>query len=71
MFLAVVWQSRLQGDSPVVEHGFVGIVVAGSRDELVDFRVFERPPEFHLLHREGSTSLPLPKLKPLCSSFLN
>lgn len=71
VFLAEVGQFLLEGGSSLFEHGLVGLVVARAGDEAEDFGVLQGAAQHHFLHSHRSTSLPLPKEKPLPSSFLN
>lgn len=71
MLLRKVRQSRLQRRPFLVQSRFVGVVVARPRNETQYFAVLERSSEYHFLSLETSTSLPLPKEKPLDWSRLN
>lgn len=71
MLLAGIGETGLERYGSVIKLRFVGIVVAWSGNELMDFGILEGSTELHFLNIEKNTSLPLPKLKPLCSSFLN
>jgi hypothetical protein len=71
VLLGVVWQLLPQRGSALVQRRLVGVVLAGSRNIAEDLGVLEGSTQLHFLRGEYGTSLPLPKLKPFVSSFLN